>query len=61
MAFETVVVTEAVAPYLVLSVYTAWEGLCEYQESEAVRRTLSTLLHGPETKTGAANKIISKL
>lgn len=58
---RAIVVTEAVKPFRIVAVNTAWEDLCGYTSSQAHQKTLGSLLQGPDTDTVAATGLIAKL
>jgi len=58
---RAIVVTEAVKPFRIVQVNTAWENLCGYTFVQSHRKTLGTLLKGPETDPVAATALIAQL
>jgi PAS domain S-box-containing protein len=58
---RAIVITEATEPFNIVSVNTAWEGLCGYTLQESRDKTLGSLLQGPDTDVRAATCLISQL
>eukprot|EP00591_Stephanopyxis_turris_P004982 CAMPEP_0195515148 /NCGR_PEP_ID=MMETSP0794_2-20130614/6322_1 /TAXON_ID=515487 /ORGANISM="Stephanopyxis turris, Strain CCMP 815" /LENGTH=214 /DNA_ID=CAMNT_0040643531 /DNA_START=450 /DNA_END=1094 /DNA_ORIENTATION=- len=54
------VITKTNAPFEIVDVNTAWEGLCGFSREEAVGKTLA-MLQGPETDPSAVTALMSTL
>ena len=59
-ADRAVVMTEMHAPFRIVHVNTAWEGLCGYQLEECRDKTLG-MLQGPDTNLSAATSLLHQL
>ena len=58
---QAFVITETNAPFRIVDVNTAWEGLCGYSFVECQGKTLGSLLQGPETNRSAVTAVVSTL
>lgn len=58
---QAIVITETTAPFRIVDVNTAWEGLCGYSFVECQGKTLGSLLTGPETDKSAVTAVVSTL
>eukprot|EP00980_Cylindrotheca_fusiformis_P006917 scaffold1442_cov128-Cylindrotheca_fusiformis.AAC.38 len=56
-----VVVTSTKAPFTIVAVNGAWEGLCGFTSEEAKHKHLGELLTGPETEVDVAREMVTKL
>merc|ERR1712130_1087146 len=57
---RAIVVTESSAPFRIMHVNSAWEGLCGWTREESYGKTLS-LLQGRETDVCAVTSLINSL
>jgi len=58
---QAIVITETTAPFRIVDVNTAWEGLCGYSHVECQGKTLGSLLQGPDTDKSAVTAVVSTL
>ncbi len=57
---RAIVITEAVLPFKIVNVNSAWEGLCGYTKDECNGQTLKCI-QGPETNQAAVTALMSQL
>lgn len=57
---RAIVITSATAPFEIIHVNNAWEGLCGFTKEEAVHHTLS-MLQGPETDRQQTIRLLHEL
>eukprot|EP00581_Thalassiosira_minuscula_P017864 CAMPEP_0183726730 /NCGR_PEP_ID=MMETSP0737-20130205/24049_1 /TAXON_ID=385413 /ORGANISM="Thalassiosira miniscula, Strain CCMP1093" /LENGTH=557 /DNA_ID=CAMNT_0025958161 /DNA_START=272 /DNA_END=1945 /DNA_ORIENTATION=- len=58
---RAIIVTEANYPFAVVGVNEPWEDLCGYKSSEAVKKSMSSLIQGPKTNRKGLKSAMEKL